>query len=364
MIKAHVRNGVVVAVEPDDRYNSGIGREDAVLSKEDLVKTRLQRRPCPKGLVFHKYIYRPDRILYPLKRRNGTARGEGQYDRITWDEALTTIADRMTHMREKYGPYSIITPYMPNETVERLYSFWGAGVDSWGWCSFDAARMMGHIIAGESGWDYHGYASGSAADMLANAKLIVLWGYDPTIGSNGPGYQFAYYVKLAREKGTPVIFIDPRQTMGTAVLADQWIPIKPGTDTAMFMALAYELFKAGKWDQDFVAKYVEPQGFEKWRAYVLGETDGIAKTPEWAEVKCSVPAETIRALAQLVGDIRPAWLCCHWGVSRKSRGEQTVRAFAALQAMLGYWGTPGAGPAIHIGPYRDIPRQSVMGARG
>jgi len=364
VIKAHVRDGVVVAVEPDDRYNPGIGREDAVLSKEDLVKTRVQRRPCPKGLVFHKYIYRPDRILYPLKRKAGTSRGEGKYERITWDEALTTITDQMMHMREEYGPYSIITPYMPNDTAERLYSFWGAGVDSWGWCSFDAARMMGHIIAGEKGWDYHGYSSGSAPDMLANAKLIVIWGYDPTIGSNGPAFQFAYYVKLARERGIPVIFIDPRYTMGAAVLADQWIPIKPGTDTAMFMALAYELFKTDQWEKGFVSKYVEPEGFEKWRAYVLGESDGIPKTPEWAEIKCAVPAETIRALAHLVGNTRPSWLCCHWGVSRKSRGEQTVRAFAALQAMLGYWGTPGAGPAIHIGPYRDIPAKASWGPMG
>ncbi len=134
VIKAIVRNGRVVAVEPDDRYNSGIGREDEVLSEQDLIKTRLQRRPCTKGLTFHRYIYHPDRILYPLKRVPGTKRGEGKYERISWDEALTTITDNMNRVRKKYGPYSIITPYMPNESLQRLFSFWGAGVDSWGWC--------------------------------------------------------------------------------------------------------------------------------------------------------------------------------------------------------------------------------------
>ena len=364
VLKAHVKEGVVIAVEPDDRYNTGVGREDEVLSEEDLIKTRLQRRPCPRGLVFHKYIYLSDRILYPLKRIPGTNRGEGKYVRISWEEALTTIADEMKRIRIAYGPYSIITPYMPNDTLERLYSFWGAGVDSWGWCSFDAARMMAHIIAGEKGWDYHSYCSTSAADMLANSKLIVLWGFDPTIGSCGPGFQFAWFVKLARERGKPVIIIDPRYTMAASVLADQWIPIKPGTDTAMFMAMAYVLFKEDSWDKEFVARFVEPEGFNLWREYVLGKKDGVEKTPEWAEVKCAIPAKTIRKLARLIGTKKPAWLCCHWGVSRKSHGEQTARAFASLQAMLGYWGVPGAGPAILIGPYRPIPSKASWGPAG
>ncbi len=364
VFKAHIRDGVVVAVEPDDRYNTGVGREDEVLSEQELIKTHLQRRPCAKGLAFHKYIYHPDRILYPLKRVPGTKRGEGKYIRISWDEALTTIAEKMKEIREKYGPYSIIVPYMPNETAVRLFSFWGAGTDSWGWCSFDAARLATHIVAGEKGWDYAGYSSGSAADMLANSKLIVIWGFDPTIGSCGPGYQFAWFVKLARERGKPVIIIDPRYTTAAAVLADQWIPIKPGTDSAMFMAMAYVLFKEDSWDKEFVARYVEPKGFEKWRNYVLGGEDGVEKTPEWAESKCSVPAETIRALAQLIGREKPAWLWSHWGVSRRSRGENTVRAFAALQAMMGYWGTPGAGPPLHIGPARPIPLHVSFGPDG
>ena len=117
VFKAHVRDGVIVAVEPDDRYNTGVGREDEVLSEQELVKTHLQRRPCTKGLAFHRYIYHPNRILYPLKRAPGTRRGEGKYVRISWDEALTTIAEKMMESREKYGPYSIVTPYMPNNSL-------------------------------------------------------------------------------------------------------------------------------------------------------------------------------------------------------------------------------------------------------
>jgi len=355
VLKAHVRDGVVVAVEPDDRYNTGVGREDEVLSEADLIKVRLQRRPCTRGLVFHKYIYHPNRILYPLKRDPNSKRGEGKYTRISWDEALTTIVDKMKEIREKYGPYSIITPYLPNLLAARLFSFWGAGVDSWGWCSYDATRLTTHLVSGGAGWECAEYSSGSAADMLANSKLIVLWGLDACTGSSGPGYQFAWFLKLARERGKRVIVFDPRYSPTAEVLADQWIPIKPGTDSAMYMALAYILFQKDSWNKEFVARYVEPKGFEKWENYILGVEDGVAKTPEWAESKCAVPAETIRALADLIDTTRPAWLWCHWGVSRKSRGENATRAFAALQAMMGYWGTPGAGPPLHLGPERPIP---------
>ena len=365
VLKAHIKNGVVVAVEPDDRYNTGIGREDEVLSEQDLLKVRLQRRPCPRGLVAHKYLYHPDRILYPLKRAPSSRRGDGKYVRISWDEALTTIANKMKEIRERYGPYSIMVPfsYTSNKVgLGRLFSFWGAGVDSWGWSSYDSNRLASHIMTGVGGWELHHYVSSSASDMLANSRLIVIWGSDPTLGSSGPGYQFSWFVKLARERGKPVIIIDPRYTIAAEVLADQWIPIKPGTDTAMFVAMAHVLFKEDLWDKGFVAKHVEPVGFEKWRNYILGVDDGIEKTPEWAERECAVPAETIRELTRLVATSRPAWLWCNWGVNRKSRGEQTARTFAALQAILGYWGVPGAGPPLNLGPTRDVQVEASWGS--
>jgi anaerobic dimethyl sulfoxide reductase subunit A len=297
VIKAHVRDGKIVAVEPDDRYNKNVGREDFVLSEQDLLKDRLQRRPCTMGMAFHKYIYHPQRILYPIKRSPGTERGEGKYTRISWEEALTTVADKMKETRAKYGPYSIIIPYMSNGVAQYLLSRWGAGVGGWGASSCDAAWLMSHIMLGAT--DIGEYAASSAADMLSNAKVIVLWGFDPTVVHHGPAHQFAWFIQLAREKGTPVIIIDPRYTSAAGTLADQWIPIKPGTDHAMFMAMAYVLFQAGLWDREFVARYVEPEGWAKWSAYISGQEDGMPKTPEWAEVRCAVPAETIRELALL-----------------------------------------------------------------
>ena len=356
IIKATVRDGRVVRVEPDDRYNHNRGREDAYMNEDDLEKVRIQRRPCVVGLTWHKYAQLPERLLYPLRRRPGSARGSGEFERISWDEALDTIADKMKETREKFGPLSILSPYMPNETFERIMSYWGAGAEGWGWCSYDASRLMAQLMTGGEGWEVQNWSSGSGADMLAHTKAVVLWGCDPSVGHQGPAHAFAWYIKMARERGVPVIIIDPRYSMAVRSLADQWIPIKPGTDTAMLMALAYVLLRSGTYDKAFVEKYVEPVGFAKYCDYLLGKTDGVEKTPAWAAEKCGVPAETIEALAHFLWDNHPCWTWAHWTLSRKSHGEQVLASFGALQAMLGNWGQPGGGPAIHPGGnVHDLP---------
>ena len=358
IFKAHLKDGVIVAVEPDDRYNTGIGREDDVLSEQDLLKNRLQRRPCARGLAIHRYYNPPDRVIYPLKRAPNTRRGEGKYVRISWEEALTTVAEEMKKARAKYGPYSIMTAGPSGMHLSRLLQFWGAGVRSWGNSSYASALLTAHIAAGDSASALAPKGGGSASDMLANSKLIVLWGQDPSVACiGGPAHQFAWFIKLCRERGKRVIIIEPRYTVSVEVLADQWIPIKPGTDNAMFVAMAHVLLKEDLWDKEFVTKHVEPSGFEKWKDYILGVDDGVEKSPEWAESRCAVPAETIRELARTVATTRPSWLWCSYGVNRKSHGEQTMKAFAALQAMLGYWGTPGAGPPFFPGPWRPIPHK-------
>ena len=111
VLRVRRRDGVVTAIEPDDHYNRGVGREDTVLSDLDLVKNRLQLRGCPMGWMFHKLASSPERILYPLKRVKGTKRGEGRFERISWDEALDLVAGKMKEIVERYGPYSIVTPY-------------------------------------------------------------------------------------------------------------------------------------------------------------------------------------------------------------------------------------------------------------
>lgn len=359
VLKAHLRDGRIVTIEPDDRYNPGVGREDRVLSERDLAQVKVQRRACPMGWLWYKHLHNPDRLLYPLRRRPGSRRGDVDFQRISWDEALDTIVEKMTTCRDKYGPYSMMTPYWPNPHAERLFGFWGAGADTWGWCSFDSERLVTHLTIGRPGWEFFG--SSSAADMLLNSKLIVLWGFDPTVAHHGPGHQFAWYIKMARERGTPVVCIDPRYTMTAEVLADQWIPIKPGTDMAFILAVANVLFSERLYNEEFVRRVVEPEGFERWRRYVTGLDDGVAKTPDWAAKICGVPAYTIAEFARLYARSNPTWLYKHWAVSRKSRGENAARGAAALQAMMGYFGVPGGILPYHIGNWPVAPVSLPLG---
>ncbi len=367
VLKARRKNGVITAIEPDDHYNAGVAREDAVLNDTDLIKNRLQLRGCPMAWVFHKLISTPDRILYPLKRVKGSKRMEGKYERISWDEALDLVAGKMEEVVDKYGPYSITTAYQPSPHLERLFGLWGAGIEGWGWCSMDAGRLAMHLMGGVPGWSYS-ETSNDLADVLMNSKMIVLWGFEPTIQHYGPGHQVAYYIKMARERGTPVICIEPRYTVAAEVMADQWIPIKPGTDTAMMLAVGYILVSEDLYDKEYVEKYVDLRGVEEWSAYLLGKTDGVPKTPEWAEKICGVPAETIAEFARLYARMKPTWLWVGWGPPRKSRGENTVRAAGALQAIMGNWGVAGGSVPFKMGtpqkparmlPYGELPKVRV-----
>jgi anaerobic dimethyl sulfoxide reductase subunit A len=367
ILKVRRKDGVVTAIEPDDHYNQGVAREDTVLSDTDLMKNRLQLRGCPMGWLFHKLAYAPDRILHPLKRVEGSRRMEGRYEQISWDEALDLVAGKMEEMVDKYGPYSITLPYGASPPLERLFGLWGAGLVGWGQCSMDAGKLAMQLMSGVPGWSY-AETSNDMADVLLNSKLLVLWGFEPTITHFGPGHQLAYFIRMARERGTPVICIDPRYTVAAEVLADQWIPIKPGTDTAMMLAMGYILFTEELYDREFVEKYVDLFGVQQWRAYLLGETDGVRKTPEWAEKICAVPAETIREFTHLYARTKPTWLWLAWGPARKSRGENMVRAAAALQAITGNWGIAGGSVPFLLGSrykparmlaYGEIPKVRV-----
>jgi anaerobic dimethyl sulfoxide reductase subunit A len=367
LLKIRRKNGKITAIEPDDHYFPGVAREDNVATETDIIKNHFQLRGCPMAWAFHKLAYAPDRILYPLKRVEGSRRMEGRYERISWDEALNLVASKMEEIVDKYGPYSITTAYQPSPNLERIFGLWGAGVEGWGWCSMDPGRLAMHLMGGVPGWSYN-ETSNDLADVLLNSKLIVLWGFEPTINHFGPGHQVAYFLKMARERGTPVVCIEPRYTTAAEVLADQWIPIKPGTDTAMMLAIGYILFKEDLYNKEYVEKYVDARGVEEWRRYILGESDGVAKTPEWAEKICAVPAETIRAFTYLYAKHKPTWLWLGWGPPRKSRGENVVRAAAALQAIMGNWGVAGGSVPFKIGtrmkparmlPYGEIPKIRV-----
>lgn len=343
ILKVRIRDGVITACEPDDTINPGIPREDRYLPENLINEGMIQTRPCAKGYAQWQMIYDSNRVKYPMKRV-GT-RGEGKFERISWDEALDTVAKKLLEIREKYGPYSII---------HHPYSIFGR-------CSFPLAPWLGVGIAGwgahsTNGWEEpekwvlgKDIAKATLRQdevQLFNSRLIVLWGLNPLSTLSGG---WAYNLIRAKERGIPIICIESRYTPSVEVLADQWIPIRPTTDVAMMVAMADVWFKEDLCDKEFMEKWVELEGLQRWRAYVLGMADGVDKTPEWAEGICGVPAETIREFARLYARSKPVNLNVSLSMGRQFYGENPTRAAMYLQALSGNSCIPGGTPAAETG---------------
>jgi len=322
ILKVHIRDGRIWAVEPDDTVNRGIAREDGYLSDELLNKFMITTRPCTKGYAHIRNLYDPHRVKYPLKRVG--EKGEGKWQRISWDEALDTIADKLKYYKETYGPLSIGD--VSHDSFV-LSPWFGAGVSDWGAHSKQGADEPERWVLGRKGGEDR-----QDEGNLLKSKLIVLWGFNPaTTLSN----HVVYTLLRARERGIPIISIEPRYTPTAETVASQWIPIRPTTDVAMMIAMANVWFKEDLCDKEFIAKWVEPEGLRQWQEYVLGVSDNIDKTPQWAEHICGVPAETILEFARLYARSKPVNLNTAWSLGRQFFGENGIRAAMYLQALTG-----------------------------
>ncbi len=167
--------------------------------------------------------------------------------------------------------------------------------------------------------------------------MIILWGWNPA--NTICGTNTSWYLARARESGAKVIAVDPRFTDTAAVLCDEWIPIIPGTDAAMLIAMSYVIISQGIQDQAFLDRYTA--GFEHFRDYVLGVEDGVEKTPAWAEKITGVPAPVIERLGREYAKTKPAALLCGIAPGRTAYGEQYHRAASTLAAMTGNVGIHG-----------------------
>lgn len=330
LLKVHVKDGAITRIEADD------GEET-------------QLRACLRGRAYRQRIYAPDRLLYPLKRAG--ERGEGKFQRISWDEALHTVAGELRRVRDTYGPASIILAQMTGDVcvlnnfgcMDRLLSMFGGYTSPWGVTSFQAGVYSSLVT-------YGSYFASNTRDDLLNSKLIIMWGWDPA--NSITGTNTSWYLSRARENGISIISVDPRYTDSAAVLADVWVPIRPGTDTAVLIAMAHVMVKEGLHNEDFLAKYTT--GFELFRDYVMGVEDGLPKTPSWAEGISGVPAATIEWLARQYSTTSPAALMAGIAPGRTAYGEQYHRAASTLAAMTGNVG-------IHGGDAGARAWESVMG---
>lgn len=318
LFKVHVKDGIITRLEADD------GPEP-------------QLRGCLKGHAMRQKIYAPDRLKYPMKRV-GT-RGSGEFQRISWEEALDTVAAELKRVRETYGPSAILFSsgggnvsllHGMGRITGRLLNMLGGYTGTWAAPSWEGALYASAVTYGTT-------AVANTRDDLLNSKLIILWGVNPVASMHSANC--AWYLTQAKERGTRIISIDPRYTESTATFAHQWIPIKPSTDTAMLLAMAYVMITENLHDQAFLDRYTV--GFDKFKDYVLGVEDSTAKTPNWAETITGVPAAVIEKLAREYATTKPAALISGIAAGRTAFGEQFHRATMTLASMTGNVGKHG-----------------------
>lgn len=318
-LKLHVKDNVIVRVEGDDAQEPH------------------QLRTCLRCRALRQYVHHPERLMYPQKRAG--ARGEGKFTRIGWDEALDTLAANLKRVKSDYGNEAILlmagggylaSLHRGGAAAQRLLNLFGGFVTHYGNISSEGAvwaslTQYGSVMVGHS-----------REDML-NSKMIILWGWDPARMISGTNTM--YHLIKAKENGARVIAIDPRYHDTAATAAHEWIPIRPGTDTAVMVSMAHVMIKEQLHDQPFLDRYTV--GFDQFKAYVLGQEDGVEKTPSWAEDISGVPAQKIIQLARAYATTKPAALMDCQGPARSAMGEQYNRCAATLCAMTGNVGRPG-----------------------
>ena len=277
---------------------------------------------CKKGAQHLERMYHPERILRPLKKI-----GTG-WQAISWEDALEEISEKLDYIRSEYGSLAVLHYYdsgygglskmvdkmffnhYGGVTVPRGSLCWGAGIAAQ---KFDFGESRGH----------------HPRDHL-HAKTILLWGRNPY----NTNIHLMEYLTQAKKQGTKIISIDPIQTK-SAQVAVEHIRIKPGTDGALALGMAYHLIDRGMIDPEFLQNHVI--GFEDFEAYVK------MFTPERVAAITGIDADTICRVAEHYGKEKPSCIILGYGLQRYSNGGNTVRCIDALGAITGNIGISGGG---------------------
>ena len=371
-VRVYVEDGVITRMRPivfDDKEDAPSWIIEARGKKfSPPRKTTLQSWEVPE----RQRVYE-NRIHYPLKRKNfdpngerhPELRGKDEYVRISWDEALDIVSGEITRIREQYGPAAITAMTSSHHNWGFLhyklgplgrffnilgYSQCNDNPDSWEGWHWGATHTWGY-------WWRLGHCEQSELlqDALKHTEQVIMWSVDP----NSTSYMYHGQENLIwriwlKELGIDFVVIDPYCNCTAATMGDKWIAPRPGTDAALAEAIGYVWLTEDTYDHFFVEN--RTYGFEEWTKHILGETDGVPKTPQWAAEICDIPAHTILSLARewaakktmlAVGSIYGATGAC-----REAYATEWARLCVYLMAMQGFgkpgvnfWGgTAGAAP--------------------
>ncbi|MBI2854473.1 MAG: molybdopterin-dependent oxidoreductase [Chloroflexi bacterium] len=372
-VKVRVRDGRIAKVESAD-YPGQSG----------------SRMVCLRGLSAIRFVYHPDRLKYPLKRAG--KRGEGNWQRITWDEALDEIAGKLLDIKIKYGPEAVKIVSGGSSSVgllngkyvgQRFASLWGAGgeFEAKGWFSDGAVPAASLWLLGNSGQSH------PLPDLL-NSKMIVLWGRNTAVTN----FLEMKTILDAKERGAKLVVISPLFD-ATAAKADTWVPVRAGSDSALAMAMINVVLERNLHDVEYLKNYtvgpflvrddnrqflrqageymVWDEGEGAAQSFRLAarpalagsyNVNGIACTPAFellrqraalytpakAAVLTSVPAETIVRLAEDYARDRPHAIKMGYGLARMLNSNLAARAIITLAAVTGNIGVPGGGASSPV----------------
>jgi anaerobic selenocysteine-containing dehydrogenase len=284
---------------------------------------------CTKVSKYLERTYNDGRLLFPQIRVG--AKGEGKFRRATWDEALGLIAERLQSIIDSPDGPQAILPYSYAGTMGLVQ---GEAMASRFFRRIEASQLARTICssAGSEALNLvYGTRMGTDPETIGEAKLIILWGTN-TLTANPHLWPF---IRAAKEKGAKTICIDPLRTR-TAAVCDQHIPIRPGTDAALALAMMHILFRDGLENTQYLDHMTT--GWQELRDRVLREY-----APARVADTCRLPVETIERLGRLYGTTRPSFIRLNYGLQRHAGGGSAVRAIAILPAITGAWDDVGGG---------------------
>jgi biotin/methionine sulfoxide reductase len=337
------------------------------------------RDPAPSAMLdaIPAMVHSPLRIARPAVRkgwRNGKPRtGADEFEEVSWPVAIELVAGEIKRVREEFGATAIFGGsygwssagrlHHARTLVRKFLALGGGFVDQLGNYSWGAAQfLLPHVIGTFQP------VTGRVTDwssVVKHTRLMIAFGglalKNAQITSGGTGaHVLETWLKRAKDNGAEFVVISPNRSDLPEGIGAEWIAIRPNTDTAMMLGMAHVLVTEQRHDRDFLDRCCT--GFAAFERYLLGATDGVAKTPEWAAAICGVPVETIRTLAHRAVSVR-SLITCAWSLQRAHHGEQPYWMAIVLAAMLGGIGLPGGGFAFGHGSMNGVgvPRPELPG---
>src|SRR5215472_6911753 len=317
-----------------------------LITVEDGRATRIQGDPahpvtrgflCAKVAKYLDRVYSPDRLLYPMRRVVPKGQGKGDasdFARISWDEAFQEIVSRFRKISDDFGPEAIL-PYSYGGTLGTLNN---TGMAHRFFYRLGASQLNRTICAtagGDALVTVIGRKMGTEPEQFQQSKYIIAWGAN----IHGTNIHLWPFIEEARRNGAKLVVIDPYKTR-TARCADWYLPINPGTDAALALAMMHVIVKEGLFDADYVSRYT--LGFEQLRQRVQDYPP--ARVASWT----GISAADIEKLAREYATVGPAVIRVNYGVQRAQNGGTAVRAIAMLPCITGSWKEAGGGLQLSV----------------